>query len=206
VLIPRPETELVVERALAHLGSATEQRLSVADLATGSGAIALALGHEQPQVRVVGSDVSAAAIEVARRNAIRLKLGNVEFRVGSWFEPHGDERFDVITANPPYVAAGDRRIEPAVRRHEPHLALFSDGVDGLDAIRVIVAGAGRHLAPEGWLVLEHGNDQAPAVRALLEAAGFGQVATHRDLAGHDRVTEGRYTTHPFRPTTQVPAP
>jgi release factor glutamine methyltransferase len=212
VLIPRPETERVVELALAHLAPDIEGA-RVLDLATGSGAIALAIAHERPRAHVVGTDVSPAAIEVARGNATRLRLAQQSgsasgagFRVGSWYEPVAGERYDLIAANPPYVAADDPRIEPAVRRYEPHGALFAGGADGLDAIRTIVAGAPRHLAPGGWLVVEHGTGQGAAVRALFESAGLERVATHRDLAGHDRVTEGRYTMQPSRPTTQVPAP
>lgn len=193
VLIPRPETELVVELALARMPS--ESALRVLDLATGSGAIALAIAHERPQATVLGTDVSAAAICVARRNALRLPLGNVEFAVGSWFAPVAGRRFDLIVSNPPYIAADDARVEPGVRRFEPHDALFS-GPDGLDALRTITAAAGKHLSAGGWLILEHGDRQGTAARELLSAAGFDDVATHCDLAGLDRCTVGRWPPSP----------
>jgi release factor glutamine methyltransferase len=188
VLIPRPETELVVERALAHVpaGSAGP----VLDLATGSGAIALAIASERPGCRVVGTDLSPEAVTLAMRNAVRLDLARVEFRAGSWFEPVQDERFELIASNPPYIADGDPRVEAGVRRHEPHAALFS-GATGLEALRAIVAGAPRHLNPGGWLLLEHGDQQGEAVRRLLADRGFVDVATFADLAGLDRCSEGR---------------
>jgi len=189
VLVPRPETELVVELALTHLPRDRESR--VLDLAAGSGAIALAIAHERPRATVVGTDNSAAAISVARRNASRLRLRNVDFAVGSWFEPVAEERFDLIASNPPYIAEADARVEPGVRRFEPHGALFA-GTDGLEALRVITGAAGRHLLPGGWLVVEHGDLQGSAVRDLLGAAGFAGVATHQDLAGLDRCTEGHW--------------
>lgn len=193
VLIPRPETELVVELALTYLPTAAESR--VLDLATGSGAIALAIALERPRAAVIGTDVAAAAIQVASRNALQLRLGNVEFVVGSWFEPVAGQRFDLIVGNPPYIAEGDARVEPGVRRFEPHGALYS-GPDGLDALRAITAAAGSHLATGGWLILEHGDRQGPAVRALLAAAAFSDGTTHRDLAGLDRCTVGRWPGSP----------
>jgi release factor glutamine methyltransferase len=189
VLISRPETELVVERALVHLPEDAPGR--VLDLATGSGAIALAIAHERPRLRVLGTDVSAAAVAVARRNAARLHLANVEFRTGDWYAPVGDERFTMIVSNPPYVAEDDPRVDRSVRIYEPHAAVYA-GADGLEALRVIVAAAGDHLVGGGWLVLEHGDRQGPQVRKLLVDAGFGQVDTRRDLAGLDRCTEGRW--------------
>lgn len=188
VLIPRPETELLVERALVHLPH--DARVSVLDLAAGSGAIALAVALERPGCRVVGTDILPAAVALARRNAARLGLGRVEFLAGCWFEPVAGEIFDLIVSNPPYIADGDPRVEPAVRRFEPHAALFS-GPTGLEALREISAAAPRHIRPGGWLVLEHGDRQGADARALLSAAGFGTVATFRDLAGRDRCTEGR---------------
>jgi release factor glutamine methyltransferase len=193
VLIPRPETELVVERALTHLPR--DQHARVLDLAAGSGAIALALARELPRATVVGTDVSEAAVAVARRNAQRLGLANVEFRTGHWFDPVAQERFDLVASNPPYIAEADERVEPAVRRFEPHGALFA-GPDGLEALRVIAGAAGRHLSPGGWLVVEHGDRQGFAVRELLGAAGFAAVMTHKDLAGLDRCTEGRWPGSP----------
>lgn len=189
VLIPRPETELVVERALVHLppGSAAP----ALDLATGSGAIALAIATERPHVAQLATDVSEAALDVARANAARLGLDRVQFRAGSWYDPVGPQRFALITSNPPYVAAGDPHLEPAVLAHEPGIALFAEA-GGFAALEAIVAGAPAHLLPGGWLVLEHGWQQAPRLRNLLELAGFRHVRSHADLAGHDRVTEGQW--------------
>ncbi|NJD30925.1 MAG: peptide chain release factor N(5)-glutamine methyltransferase [Gammaproteobacteria bacterium] len=188
VLIPRPETELVVERALAHLPP--DSRSAVLDLAAGSGAIALAIAKERPGCRVIGTDILPDAVSLAIRNAVRLGLERVEFHVGSWFDPVADEVFDLIASNPPYIAEDDSRVEPCVRRFEPHAALFS-GPTGLEALREITAGAPRHLKPGGWLVVEHGDTQGEAVRGVMCARGFVEVATHRDLAGRDRCTEGR---------------
>lgn len=190
VLVPRPETELVVERALAHLPSGRVG--NVLDLATGSGAIALAIAAERPALRVLAIDCATDAVGLARENAARLGLADrVEVRQGSWFGPTTGLRFGLIASNPPYVAEGDPRLEASVRRHEPHEALYS-GPTGLEALTAIVADAPGQLEPDGWLVLEHGNDQAAAVRALLAARGYADVATFRDLAGHERCTEGRY--------------
>lgn len=188
-LIPRPETELLVELALARLPAG--QPLRVADLGTGSGAIALALARERPQARIVATDASLEALAVARRNAERLGL-RVEFRHGDWLVPLAQERFDLIASNPPYIEQDDPHLAQGDLRFEPPAALAS-GADGLDAIRVIVRDAGRHLHPGGWLLLEHGWNQGPAVRVLLEAAGFSEVATERDLEGRDRVSLGRWS-------------
>lgn len=187
VLIPRPETELLVERSLAHLPETATA--AVLDLATGSGAVALAVASERPLCRVIGTDVSPEAVVLARENALRNGAERVEFRAGRWFEPVSGERFDLITCNPPYIADADPRVETSVRLYEPHGALFA-GPTGLEALREVVAGAARHLCPGGWLVLEHGDQQGPDVRTLLSAAGFAAVATHRDLAGRERCSEG----------------
>ncbi len=186
-LVPRPETERLVELALERLPE--DRALRVADLGTGSGAIALAIGHERPRARVVAVDASRAALEVARGNAAALGIGNVEFREGDWLQPLGGERFDLIASNPPYIALGDPHLDDL--RHEPAMAL-SSGADGLDAIRAIVRDAPARLVPGGWLLLEHGLEQGAAVRALLSAAGFADVSTARDLEARDRVTLGRY--------------
>jgi release factor glutamine methyltransferase len=192
VLIPRPETELLVERALAHIP--TDHTCDVLDLATGSGAVALAIATERPLARVVATDRSDAALDAARRNAARLSLGtHVEFIAGSWYEPLAQRTFEVIVSNPPYIAPNDPRVEPAVRRFEPPDALFA-GPTGLEALRVVVSGAPRHLTPGGWLAVEHGDLQGEAVRELFAAAGFDDVRTHRDLADRDRCTEGRIAT------------
>ena len=186
VLIPRPETELVVERTLVQLRPDAKE---VADLGTGSGAIALAIATERPALQVTGVDVSAEAVEVARRNATRLQIRNVRFERGSWFAPLAGRRFDVVASNPPYVARGDADLAVGVSRFEPEVALIS-GSSGLEAIEQIVAQAGRHLNPGGWLILEHGSTQAGAVRDRLVRNGFAHVRSHADLAGHERVTEG----------------
>lgn len=189
VLIPRPETELVVERALAHFAPGAE--FTALDLAAGSGAIALALASERPHGHVTATDVAPLAVATTRDNAGRLALGGrVTVLEGSWFEPVAGRSFDLVVSNPPYIAEADPRVEPAVRRYEPHGALFA-GPDGLEALRSIAAGAPRHLRPGGWLILEHGDTQGSAVRGLFAQAGLAAVTTHRDLAGRDRCTEGR---------------
>jgi len=187
--VPRPETELVVERALAHLPA--DRDLDVLDLAAGSGAIALALASERPRCTVLASDASTAAVAATRANARRLGLGGrVEVLQGEWFDPVAGRRFDLIASNPPYIAEDDSRIEAGVRRYEPAEALFA-GPTGLEALRLIAATAPRHLRPGGWLVVEHGDTQGPDVRALLNAANFAEVRTFPDLAGLERCTEGR---------------
>jgi release factor glutamine methyltransferase len=188
VLVPRPETELLVERALA-LRAAPEGR--VADLGTGSGAIALALARERPRWRVTATDLSMAALAVARANAARLGLTGIDFRHGSWFAPLAGARFDLIVSNPPYVAADDPALQDAALAHEPRLAL-TPGADGLSCLREIAHHAPQHLERGGWLLLEHGAAQAAAVRDELVLAGCRYVRSHRDLAGHERITEGQY--------------
>ena len=187
-LIPRPETELLVELALARI--APQRPVRVADLGTGSGAIALALASERPQATLVATDASAGALGVAGRNARTLGVRNVEFRQGDWFAPLAGERFDLIASNPPYIAEDDAHLVQGDLRFEPRAALAS-GVDGLDAIRAIAAAAPAHLRDHGWLLVEHGWKQGAAVRALFEAAGLIDVATERDLEQRDRVTIGR---------------
>lgn len=188
-LVPRPETELLVELALARLPAVAPVR--VADLGTGSGAIALALAKERPRAHVVATDASPEALEVARGNAVRNRIGNVAFRLGSWLAPLAGECFDLIASNPPYIADGDPHLSQGDLRFEPAMAL-SCGPDGLDAIRIIVRDAPACLRPGGWLLLEHGWDQGEAVRALLAEAGFVDAATARDLEGRDRITLGRH--------------
>lgn len=186
-LIPRPETELLVEAALERLPSDRVSR--IADLGTGTGAIALALARERPSSVVIATDASAAALSVARANADRNRVANVEFRLGDWLAPLRGEQFDLIASNPPYIAIDDPHLTRGDLRFEPAGALASGG-DGLDAIRVIAAAAPAHLRAAGWLLLEHGHEQGEAVRALLVAAGFQSVETVRDLESRDRVTLG----------------
>jgi release factor glutamine methyltransferase len=188
VLIPRPESELLVERALA-LWRAPEAR--AADLGTGSGALALALARERPHWRVVATDVSAAALEVARANAARLGLPQVEFRQGEWLAPLRDERFDLLLSNPPYVAADDPAVTSRELAYEPRAALTPGG-DALSALRTLARGARAHLQPAGWLLLEHGAEQGEQVRRELVLAGFRHVRSHTDLGGHERMTEGQH--------------
>ncbi len=188
VLVPRPETELVVERALTLL---TRAAASVADLGTGSGAIALALARERPDWRVVATDRDPLALEMARRNAAALGIGNIEFLQGAWFAPLAGRRFDLIASNPPYVAGDDPRLDAPALRYEPAGAL-TPGQDALTALREIIEGAPAHLVPGGFLVLEHGSDQAADVARVLVTRGFAHVRSHRDLAGHERVTESSW--------------
>lgn len=188
VLVPRPETELLVERVLAQLPAA---EASVADLGTGSGAIAIALAHERPGWRVLASDLSADALNVARRNGARLVADRVEWRSGDWYQALGTQRFDALVSNPPYIAAVDPVLSGDGLRHEPRAALTPGG-DGFGALATLINGAPGHLLPGGWLFLEHGATQGAALREALVARGFTHVTSHRDLAGRERVTEGNW--------------
>jgi release factor glutamine methyltransferase len=188
VLIPRPETELLVELALIRID--VDARAEVLDLGSGSGAIALAIASERPNAAVLGVDVSVPALELARRNASRLNLGNATFIESDWFAAVPKMRYDAIVANPPYVAAGDAHLSQGDLRFEPAAALAA-GVDGLSAIRAIVAGAADYLSPRAWLLIEHGYDQADAVQAMLREAQFSDVQSRRDLAGIPRTSMGR---------------
>ena len=185
VLVPRPETELLVELTLARMG----EHGALVDLGTGSGAIALALKSERPGWQITATDRSAAALAVAARNATRLGL-DVECLHGDWFVPLAGRRFDVIVSNPPYVAPDDPCLTGDGLRCEPRTALAAADA-GLADLAVIAAGAAAHLLPGGWLLLEHGTTQGEAVRALLTQAGFTAVETLTDLAGHPRVTLGQ---------------
>ena len=189
-LIPRPETERLVELALERLPA--DKPLLIADLGTGTGAIALSLASERPQAQVVATDSSADALVVARANGVSNAIANVEFRHGSWWAPLQGERFHLVASNPPYIADGDAHLAQGDLRFEPPTAL-SSGADGLEAIREIVGEASTHLMAGGWLLLEHGWDQGAATRALMTAAGFVDVATETDLEQRDRVTLGRVT-------------
>jgi len=187
VLIPRPETETLVELALEWLPREGEAR--VLDLATGSGAIALAIARERPNARVIATDVADAALAVARDNAAGLGLSNVTCVASDWWGAI-DGTFDLIVSNPPYVASGDPHLEEGDVRFEPRGALVPPG-DALSALRTIVTQARSHLAPRGALAVEHGYDQSDAVQALCRDAGFGEVVVRRDLAGIPRVVGGR---------------
>jgi release factor glutamine methyltransferase len=192
VLVPRPETELLVERALAlHPGDEAK----AADLGTGSGAIALALASARPRWRIVATDISAAALAVARANSVSLGLEHVEMLQGDWLACLPGRTFDLLLSNPPYVAAGAPALDQPELRREPRLALVAEE-EGHAALRAIILAAPAHLEPGGWLLLEHGATQAAAVAGALVARGFAQVRSHRDLAGRERMTEGQWPTHP----------
>ena len=187
VLVPRPDTETLVQWALDVLATLPSPAAAI-DLGTGSGAIALALASQRPGLAMTATDASEAALAVARQNAERLALP-LRLAAGRWFEAVPEQRFHLAVSNPPYIAEGDPHL-PALR-HEPISALTA-GPDGLDDIRTLVAQAPAHLHPGGWLLLEHGHDQAAAVRALLAAAGFEQVSSRNDLAGIARCSGGRW--------------
>jgi len=189
-LIPRPDTERLVELALERLP--TDRPLRLLDLGTGSGAIALALAFERPRAQVVAVERSPAAAAVARRNAVTLGLAErVEVREGDWFVPVAGARFDLIASNPPYIEAGDPHLDRGDLRFEPRTALVG-GLDGLDDLRTILGQAAAHLVPGGCLLLEHGWTQGPALRALFTAAGFSGITTARDLEDRERVTLGQF--------------
>ncbi|MCB1739130.1 MAG: peptide chain release factor N(5)-glutamine methyltransferase [Gammaproteobacteria bacterium] len=188
VLIPRAETERLVELALERIPVDTP--FDVADLGTGSGAIALAIASERPVARVLATDASAAALAVARSNAADLAVDNVEFARGDWCAALIGRRFDLIVSNPPYIAADDVHLAQGDLRFEPQSALAS-GAEGLDAIRAIVEAAPAHLLPGGWLLFEHGYDQGERARRLLEQSGLLRIETWRDIAGQDRISGGQ---------------
>lgn len=189
VLVPRPETEELVERALGWLAETAKP--SVLDLGTGSGAIALTLALEKPDAQVVAVDLSADALMVARSNGARHQA-RVDWRQGNWYSAiSADERFDLIVSNPPYIAADDPHLAGDGVCVEPRLAL-TDGADGLECLRAIIAGAPNHLKPGGKILLEHGHDQGEAARNLLALAGFKDNATWADLSGNDRMSGGQW--------------
>lgn len=191
VLIPRPETELLVDLALERL----PQQGRLLDMGTGSGAIAVAIAHGRPDAKVTALDVSPAALMVARSNADRILAGTgvqVQFLQSDWYAGLGEaERFDIIVANPPYIVAGDAHLKQGDLRFEPSDAL-TDHADGLSALRSIIVGAHSHLNAGAWLLMEHGFDQAQDVRKLLINKGFEQVQSWHDLAGHERISGGKW--------------
>lgn len=186
-LIPRPETELLVESALQRIPAHGHFR--VLDLGTGSGAIALSISHARPKVEVTAVDASEAALEVARENAVRLGIRNVTFIRSDWYAALDDKRYDLIVSNPPYIEAGDAHLTQGDLRFEPPSALVS-GADGMDDILRIVGQAHRYLEPGSWLLLEHGYEQAEPVRLLLDQNGFANVFSVKDIAGIERVSGG----------------
>jgi len=186
-LIPRPETECLVEAALELIPENPE--LNIADLGTGSGAIAIAIAHERPRCKIIATDICDHALAVAVKNAARLGVNNIQFIKSDWYA-NMEGSFDVIVSNPPYIRNDDEHLHGDGITYEPEPALCG-GVDGLDAIRNIISNAGRYLNKGGWLVIEHGFDQAQAVRSLLENNGFINIKTRRDYAGVDRVTMGK---------------
>lgn len=186
VLVPRPDTEVLVDWAFEELAGRSSPR--VLDLGTGSGAIAVSVARARPDAVLTATDIDAGALAVARQNAQANQV-DIEWLIGSWWAPLTGRRFELVLSNPPYIAADDPHLPALV--HEPRHALTPGG-DGLDALRTIVAEAPSHLFAGGQLLVEHGFDQGPAVRALLAAAGFQAVGTRQDLAGHDRCSGGRW--------------
>ncbi len=187
-LIPRPDTELLVEAALELLPATP---LAALDLGTGTGAIALALACERPAWQVTGVDRVEEAVALAERNRQRLKLDNARFVRSHWFSALAGQRYGLILSNPPYIRADDQHLDQGDVRFEPSSALVA-GRDGLDDIRAIIRAAPQHLLAGGWLLLEHGFDQAEDVRSLLRDGGFAEVASRRDLGGHERISLGRF--------------
>jgi len=194
-LIPRPETELLVELALHHIPCPTsttrkEKPFRILDLGTGSGALALSIAHARPNVEVVAVDSSHGALEVARENAQHLNINNVQLIISDWFTALQGKRFDLIVANPPYIAINDVHLSQGDVRFEPRSALIS-GTDGLDDIRHISTHAKAHLEPDSWLLLEHGYNQGAQVRSLMQQAGFTNIFSEQDLSGIERVSGGK---------------
>lgn len=187
-LIPRQDTELLVDAALELIPERAPW--TVLDMGTGTGAIAIAIAHHRPIAQVTALDASKAALAVAQDNACGLRLPSIRFIHSDWFSALGQQRFDVIISNPPYIAQNDPHLQATSLPYEPISALTS-GVDGLDDIRLLVQQAPKHLNSDGWLLLEHGYDQGAAVRHLMQSAGFSAIATHRDYGNNDRITLGQ---------------
>jgi release factor glutamine methyltransferase len=190
VLIPRPDSECLVEQALARIPLETDWQ--IADLGTGSGAIAIAIARERPRCTVTATDISEAALDIARQNSVTYAAENVMFASGSWGQALGKGVFNMIVSNPPYIRTGDPHLQQGDLPAEPLIALIS-GEDGLDDIRLIISESESYLRPGGWLLLEHGYDQAGEVTELLMAAAYSEVFTQKDYAGNDRVSGGRKT-------------
>ena len=188
VLIPRSETELLVDLALERIPA--DGLVRILELGTGSGCVAISLASERPQAKILALDRSLDALALARKNAVTASVGNVAFLRSDWFSALRSEHFDVIVANPPYVASADHHLNEGDLRFEPRTAL-DGGADGLEAIRQIVSGGRTHLKPNGWLLFEHGHDQGERARLLLHGAGYTEIFTAHDLAGTDRVSAGR---------------
>lgn len=188
-LIPRPETELLVENALEKIPP--DSTMKILDLGTGSGAIALAIAHERPHCHVTAIEQSAAALEIAINNSQSLNLKNITFIHGNWFEPVQGKRFDLIASNPPYIAEQDEHLTQGDVQHEPLTALAS-GKDGLNDIRHLISRASNHLNQNGWLILEHGFDQNKVIQQLFTQSGYHQIQQINDLSGHVRVSMGKY--------------
>lgn len=184
-LIPRPETELLVETALEKIPA--DSGMQILDLGTGSGAIALAIAHERPDCTITAVDQSADALQIAKKNALSLALGNICFIQGNWLQAVPGQQYDLIVSNPPYIPEHDDHLSQGDAQHEPRTALAS-GHDGLDDIRHIISQAHYQLKPSSWLILEHGYDQQAAVRQLFEQEGYHEITQVKDLAGHARVS------------------
>lgn len=187
-LIPRPDTETLVDVALAHLPPQAPNH--ILDLGTGSGAIALAIAKQRPNAKIIAVDASATALKIAKENAQHLNISNVQFVLSNWFSALENQSFDMIVSNPPYIEQNDVHLNQGDLRFEPHSALVS-GKDGLDDIRRIIQHAAGYLHPQGWLMLEHGYNQTTAVSSMLASAHFNDIETRQDLGGNNRVTFGR---------------